>query len=177
VEALSLGDRVAVMSDGVIVQCAPPLTVYDSPATEFVGGFIGSPPMNFLDARVVDAAVLEVGGQRIQAPPRTTAATGRMVRLGVRAETITAHREERDGALRVTAEVVEPLGNATLVTARLADQPLKVQVAADFPVAPGDELRLELRPERLRLYDQADGSALLRGQALGQAGGSTAAEA
>jgi multiple sugar transport system ATP-binding protein len=160
VEALSLGDRVAVISDGQIVQCAPPLTVYDTPATEFVGGFIGNPPMNFLDARMVERAVLEVDGQRVPAPPGTAVAAGRATRVGVRAETITAHRDDRDGALRVAVEVVEPLGNVTLVTARLGAQPLKVQVPADFPVSAGDPLWLELRPDRLRLYDPAGGRAL-----------------
>jgi multiple sugar transport system ATP-binding protein len=160
VEALSLGDRVAVMSDGVIVQCAPPLTVYDTPATEFVGGFIGNPPMNFLNAQVVDAGTLEVGEQRLPAPPGMRVPAGRSVRLGLRAETITAYRSERDGALRATAEVVEPLGNATLVTARLAGQPLKVQVPADYQVSAGDPLWLKPRPDRLRLFDPAGGGAL-----------------
>src|SRR4051794_18596316 len=53
VEALSLGDRIAVMRDGVIVQCGTPMEVYSTPATEFVGGFIGNPPMNFLAGRVM----------------------------------------------------------------------------------------------------------------------------
>src|SRR6266516_6124432 len=53
VESLSLGDRIAVMREGVIVQCGTPMEVYSNPATEFVGGFIGNPPMNFLQGRVL----------------------------------------------------------------------------------------------------------------------------
>src|SRR5207244_5420158 len=71
VEALSLGDRIAVMREGQIVQVADPMVVYDQPATEFVGSFIGSPPMNFLRgfARATDGeSRVVIGGQSVRAP-------------------------------------------------------------------------------------------------------------
>ncbi|GAA2433599.1 ABC transporter ATP-binding protein [Actinomadura vinacea] len=156
VEALSLGERVAVMDEGEIVQAGAPLEVYDAPASIFVGGFLGSPPMNFLEA-VVDGGAIELEGQRIPAPPGWTAGP---VLIGVRAETIIASGTEAADALRAAAEVVEPLGSATLVTALVGGQRLKVQVPADFTVAPGDRLWLRPRPDRLGRYDPRTGLAL-----------------
>jgi multiple sugar transport system ATP-binding protein len=163
VEALSLGKRVAVMKGGQIVQCGPPLEVYDSPDSVFVGGFIGSPPMNFLDGtlrRDGDRAVIELGGQRAAGPASWASFTEGPVRLGVRAETITAYREERDGGLRATAEVAEPLGSTTLITALLGDQRIKVQVPPDFQINAGDDLWLDLHPDRARCYDPDSGQAM-----------------
>ncbi|WP_433476356.1 ABC transporter ATP-binding protein [Spirillospora sp. CA-142024] len=163
VEALSLGERVAVMKDGEIVQSGPPLDVYDSPASVFVGGFIGSPPMNFLDGtlrRTGDRAYVEVGAQRMTAPAAWSRLPEGPVRVGIRAETITAHRAEHDGGLRAVAEVAEPLGSTTLVTALIGDQRLKVQVPPEFPVDPGDELWLKPRPERTRCYDPESGRVM-----------------
>jgi multiple sugar transport system ATP-binding protein len=167
VEALSLGDRVAVMKDGEIVQCGPPLEVYDSPASVFVGGFIGSPPMNFLDATLRRSGgdmVIEVDGQRSAAPESWTGVSEGLVRIGIRAETITAHRVERPGALRAVTEVAEPLGSATLVTALLGDQRIKIQVPPDFTVSAGEDLWLGLRADRMGCYERESGSALVSGR-------------
>jgi multiple sugar transport system ATP-binding protein len=163
VEALSLGERVAVMRDGEIVQCGPPLEVYDAPASVFVGGFIGSPPMNFLDAalsRDGERTVIELDGQRSAAPESWRGLDEGPVRVGVRAETIIAQRQEAEGALRAVTEVAEPLGSATLVTAVLGEQRVKIQVAPDFTVVPGDELWLRLRPDRVRCYERDSGRAV-----------------
>src|SRR5919202_1428056 len=89
VEALSLGDRIAVMSQGDIIQCDRPMQVYDRPATTFVGGFIGTPPMNFLPGRVQreDGRVrVQLGGQSLHAPAAVAQAGD--VLVGIRAENI-----------------------------------------------------------------------------------------
>jgi len=109
VEAMSMGDRIAVMGDGVIVQCDLPMAVYDHPATQFVGGFIGSPPMNFVRGAMSDSAFVAEGVRlRLERPPR---AGGEIV-MGVRAEHL------RIGAEGLPADVlvVEPLGSHALVT-------------------------------------------------------------
>src|SRR5438477_3584541 len=90
-EALSLGDRIAVMREGQIVQVAEPMQVYDHPATEFVGSFIGSPPMNFLKGTARSHAGgthVEIGGQSLQAPAGVAQASE--VLVGIRAENIQA---------------------------------------------------------------------------------------
>jgi multiple sugar transport system ATP-binding protein len=152
VEALSLGDRVAVLNEGRVVQDGPPLSIYDAPVDEFVGGFIGSPPMNFLTGTLAGRWI-EIGNQRLAAPDLAGVPDGE-VRVGVRAEVITPSLTEVDGALRAVAEVVEPLGSSVLLTAALAGggPTIKVQAAPDFRVAAGADLWLAIKPERLRLY-------------------------
>jgi multiple sugar transport system ATP-binding protein len=167
VEALSLGDRVAVMREGVIVQCDDPLTVYDLPASEFVGGFLGSPPMNFLSGTLAGTnGVVELhlgGAARLPAPPALADLRGKPVRAGVRAETIGVSHEQRQGTARCVVEVFEPLGSAVLITADLDGQRIKVQAPSSFRAEPGDELWLTLPLDSLRWYDPDTGVALSTG--------------
>jgi multiple sugar transport system ATP-binding protein len=157
VEALSLGDRVAVMREGRIVQDGPPLSIYDNPVDEFVGGFIGSPPMNFLAATVPagGSGRVEIGEQSLAGPAGADGLAGQPVRVGIRAEAIAPSVTPVDGALRAIAEVVEPLGSSVLLTAVLAGggQQVKVQAPSDFRVDAGADLWLAVRPDRIRLYD------------------------
>ncbi|MDP9407706.1 MAG: ABC transporter ATP-binding protein [Actinomycetota bacterium] len=165
VEALSLGDRVAVMSTGRIAQVGPPLDIYDRPADAFVGGFIGSPPMNFLTGRLTggdgQGRQVEIEGQRLPAPAAHVGAAGdRGVLLGVRAENLTTSLEPRSDALQVDVVVNEPLGSHNLVTARLGEQVLKVQTASDFPVPAHGKLWITAPPERLVWFDAQTREAL-----------------
>jgi multiple sugar transport system ATP-binding protein len=105
VEALSLGDRIAVMREGQILQVGDPMTVYDRPATEFVGQFIGNPPMNFLKAAVSREnghARVQIGGQTLHGPAGLAEASGGEVLLGIRAENIRAADEPHQGAIGAT---------------------------------------------------------------------------
>jgi multiple sugar transport system ATP-binding protein len=154
VEALSLGDRVAVMRDGKIIQCGPPTGVYDTPAEEFVGGFLGSPPMNFLTGAVSDAdgaPRIDLGGQSLPVPAALKSFQGRELRLGVRPEAIAV--DGTDGALRCTLQVLEPLGSSVLLTADLCGQQVKIQAPAGFRADPGDELKVRLPAAQCRWYD------------------------
>jgi multiple sugar transport system ATP-binding protein len=162
VEALSLGDRIAVMREGQIVQCGTPMEVYDRPATEFVGSFIGNPPMNFLRGRLDGAdgrMWVAVGDAALPVPAGTTRWTGREVVLGIRAENIEASTAPAEDGLPARAEVVEPLGSHLLVTAVVGAQRLKLQTRTDFPVAPGDPLWLRPEPDKLRWFDPETGEA------------------
>ncbi len=170
VEALSLSDRVAVMRKGEIVQLGDPIDVYDVPATTFVGGFLGSPPMNFLDTTLTSDGSLRVGDQQIPAPPVLRAgsrqggngsATEQAVKLGVRAENIEVVQSGGNGYLRARVLVVEPLGSATLLTADVEGQTLKVQTPPTVRTKPGQDLWLHLTPEALRCYDGETGLAML----------------
>ncbi|SCL34636.1 carbohydrate ABC transporter ATP-binding protein, CUT1 family [Micromonospora rhizosphaerae] len=158
-EALSLGDRVAVMREGVVVQCDDPIAVYDRPASRFVGGFLGSPPMNFLIGGVDGAdresarVTVDLGGQVLRGPDALRPLHGADVHLGVRAETIGVSDRELPDALRATVQVFEPLGSAVLITADLAGQQIKVQAPNNFRVGPGDTVWLSFRSEHLRWYD------------------------
>jgi multiple sugar transport system ATP-binding protein len=177
VEALSLSDRVAVMRKGEIVQLGDPIDVYDDPVDTFVGGFLGSPPMNFLDAEATADGNLRVGEQQIRGPEYLRSADGRgttqgQVSLGVRAENIEVLRDDRPAeALRATVQVVEPLGAATLLTVDVDGQVLKAQTPPTVRSEPHQEVWLRVAPEAMRIYDKETGLALISDLRPGDSGG------
>jgi multiple sugar transport system ATP-binding protein len=166
VEALSLGDRIAVMREGQIQQVADPMVVYDRPATQFVGSFIGNPPMNFLQLRGLAERAnghvsVKIGGQVIEAPaPVAEVAEREEVLVGIRAENIQASPEETRGALRAETIVVEPLGSHLLLTTDVEGQVVKVVTRTDYPARPGQPIWLQPEPDKLRWLRAADGAAI-----------------
>jgi multiple sugar transport system ATP-binding protein len=159
VEALSLGDRIAVMRTGHILQVDQPMMVYDYPATEFVGSFIGNPPMNFLRG-VVQGADVSIDGQPVHAPSEVTRSGEDTVLMGIRAEYIQAthaNGSTGDGFFKAQTVVVEPLGSHLLITARIGEQLLKVVTRADFEVQPGQSLQLVPEMDKVRWLRSSDG--------------------
>jgi multiple sugar transport system ATP-binding protein len=149
VEALSMGDRTAVMNHGRLLQVDTPMVVYDHPSEVFVARFIGNPPMNVLRAVVRDGGV-ELEGHLLPLDPDGEA-PGSEVQLGVRAEYIQLARERGSGAIEGTVRVVEPLGSHLLLTVQLGGQQLKATSRTDFPVQAGDSVWLTPEPAALRL--------------------------
>ncbi len=166
IEAMSLGDRIAVMREGQIVQCGTPMEVYEHPATEFVGGFLGSPPMNFLKVRLesVDGELRAMLGEHGLPAPATLAGHGSPdVLLGIRAENIEAiplDGQAEHGGLVSQTLVVELLGSQMLVTGEIGDQQIKVLVRADAPIKAGDALVLRPEADKLRWFDAGSGHAI-----------------
>jgi multiple sugar transport system ATP-binding protein len=169
VEAMSLGDRIAVMREGRIVQIGTPMEVYDRPATQFVGGFLGSPPMNFLNVHIesVDGqAKAMLGGHGVPVPPELINRGDEHVLMGIRAENIEAGKANGDvptDAFVSRTLVVELLGSQMLVTAQVGDQPIKVLVRADAPIGPGDDLWLRPEPDKVRWFDVESRNAISTG--------------
>jgi multiple sugar transport system ATP-binding protein len=160
VEAMSLADRIAVMWHGEIVQYDVPIKIYQEPETTFVGGFIGSPPMNFLDLRVErrnGALAARLGDARI-APPATRL---ERLRLGIRPEDFEVMPfGPEEGAFASEVVVVEPLGPHLQLTARVEGQTIRVTAPPDLDVRPGATLALRPNPARLRWFDPDSGRAL-----------------
>ncbi|KLU09471.1 ABC transporter ATP-binding protein [Kocuria sp. SM24M-10] len=118
VEAMTIGDRVAVLKDGVLMQVDTPRALYDRPATEFVAGFIGSPAMNLFRSPVTDTGV-NLGTLAIPLSPAQRAAlTGHQVTVGIRPEDLTPAGEGQ--GLPIVADVVEELGADAFVYGHLA---------------------------------------------------------
>ncbi len=164
VEAMSLGDRVAVLRDGQVVQFGTPTEIYDHPADRFVGSFLGNPPMNFLRATVdPDDGRLRVEDAKFQAPPAYAQALaerkGQGVLVGIRPE----HVALEGGLLRGEVLVVELLGAQKLLTVRTGEHVLKVAVGSDRDARPGDRVNLDLPAAHLRLMDARTERALPRG--------------
>jgi multiple sugar transport system ATP-binding protein len=171
-EAMTLGDRVVVMRDGVIQQCGTPLEVYHRPANRFVAGFVGTPPMNFLEGTVVrdgDRLWFDEGTAKIAVPAWAGSAlggrVGSRVVMGVRPQAIA--EAPRAGAasqcsLEVRVTVVEFLGDKMEVYASTVKHPrLIAHVDAHHGIKPNETIRLHFDPSRLQFFgaDQ-EGAAL-----------------
>jgi multiple sugar transport system ATP-binding protein len=167
VEALSLGQRIAVMYGGRIVQHDTPSRVYDAPANRLVGAFIGNPPMNFLEGRAQAAggrAALVVSGRSLELPDRAAAWLAAhapdQVLAGIRPEHIAVSLREEPGAIAAVVVAVEPLGSQSLLTAAVGEQVLKVSVSVDFHADPEQPVWIRVDGSRVRLMDARTGDAI-----------------
>ncbi|MCY2925410.1 MAG: sn-glycerol-3-phosphate ABC transporter ATP-binding protein UgpC [Planctomycetota bacterium] len=163
-EAMTLGDRIVVMKDGVIHQCDSPLAVYSHPANRFVAGFIGTPAMNFLPGRLtLDGAdvLFDDGHARLRLPatqgPALRAWADKDVVLGVRPEAIALAAEGRfagaDNTLDAAVSVVEPLGEKMDVhTATGAHKAVIARVDAQPGLAAGQPARLHLDMRKVHIF-------------------------
>ena len=136
-EAMTMGDTIVVMKDGVIQQAAPPLEVYNEPANAFVAGFIGSPAMNFIELSVAGAKLVDPeNGLAIAIPDRlrgSLAGYGKAkVMLGVRPEALRPlpRNADANGAARLSIDVVQHLGHETLLDASSGPHRIVARVSA-----------------------------------------------
>jgi sn-glycerol 3-phosphate transport system ATP-binding protein len=158
VEAMTLADRMIVMNLGVVEQVGRPIEVYDSPASLFVAGFIGSPAMNFLPGRRAGDAV-EVGGNvRIRLPEALREKAGEAVTVGVRPEHLVA-TQGGEAAFRFEVETVEALGADSMVHGRFGGGMLVARVDGHDTPPVGTALAFAM-PERLHFFDTASGKRL-----------------
>src|SRR4051812_29837773 len=169
VEAMTLGDRVVVMKDGLVQQEGAPLELYDQPANRFVAGFIGSPAMNFVTTALTSsggALWAEAPGMRIRVPPAKQQAlerfTGQRVLLGVRPEALRPANgaDAADYSFDSVVEVVEPLGSEILLNVRVGDSPLVARVEPSTRLAAHERVRLAFDPARLHFFDTANEASI-----------------
>jgi sn-glycerol 3-phosphate transport system ATP-binding protein len=153
VEAMTLGQRLMVMNGGRIEQIGTPEDVYGKPATTFVAGFIGSPPMNLIKGDA-DGSRFTVGGQTLQLPhaaPRKGPLT-----LGARPE----HAEiDPQGLWSMTVDVQEMLGAERLVYGRIGNEPFTLRIDGTMaPPKAGDVLHLAVAPQHVHWFDVQSGA-------------------
>ena len=170
VEAMTMGERITAMKDGVIHQIDTPINLYDRPVDGFVAGFIGSPSMNFLTGGVVDDGGLwmDEGTQRIRLPDDDLEFlqdyVGKEVILGVRPEDISVAEEaedaEADGRIEVTLEVVEPMGNETFLHLRTERHKLVARIGSSASYSPGSKLPIVLDTSRAHYFDAESGARI-----------------
>jgi multiple sugar transport system ATP-binding protein len=160
VEAMTMGDRIAIMSDGVLQQVGPPQDVYERPANLFVARFIGNPPMNTVAGTVPRSngqVTVELPGGRAALPDALAGAVAHVstdkVVLGVRPE----HVALGDGPLPAVVAVVESLGHERHVVCRLEDGQLMIVRQPSSAAAPseGDRVRLAFDARHVHLFDAA----------------------
>jgi multiple sugar transport system ATP-binding protein len=162
-EAMTMADKIVVLNSGRIEQVGAPLDLYNNPKNKFVAGFIGSPKMNFLEARIAssdDGAAIEINGMAVRLPRRLgSAKVGDTVTFGARPEHLTvAGNGISLGEARV--DLVEHLGGQTVLYASLkGGQTLTVALEDQQPIRAGETVTIHIDPERCHLFS-ADGAVL-----------------
>ena len=171
VEAMTMGDRIVVLDAGKVQQVAPPLELYARPANLFVAGFIGSPAMNFIPGTVARGA----GGTRFHsneggvefpmsgpAAPTLEASAGRTLTLGVRPEDVAVvpAGDASRAATTMTLDVVEPMGNEIILTARSGALEITARVPPQPLPEPGKPIALAFDATKLHWFDGATGARI-----------------
>jgi len=163
IEAMTMADRIVLLRDGKIEQAGAPLDLYERPATRYVAGFLGSPAINFVPARLQGEGVLAIelsDGTLLALPAsgrdRLAARRGQPITLGVRPEHITrAIGELRPGLVRRTAliELVQPTGSRTYATFRLGNAEVVAELQAHDVSQPGETIEVAIDMNRVVLID------------------------
>jgi multiple sugar transport system ATP-binding protein len=154
IEAMTLADRVVVMSKGVVQQVGTPMEIYDRPANTFVAGFIGSPAMNLVSGDIADGVFT---GENIRVEGLAKNARG-PVTLGFRAEDATLASE--GGQIGAGIYSVELLGEATMISMRVGGELVSVKTTKDYRAEIGDAVRVNITPSACHLFDKASGARI-----------------
>jgi multiple sugar transport system ATP-binding protein len=162
VEAMTMADRIAVLSAGRKMQYDTPDNIYNHPAAVFVAGFTGAPPMNLADCALRGGRA-DLGGTEIALPPELAARANGAAKLkfGIRPENITlARQSESDLAVPAEVSLLEPLGAETLVSLKIGAAEMVSRCNAAFRDPPGTRLAVHMNPRHLHLFDAGSGAAL-----------------
>ncbi len=178
VEAMTLGERIAVQNQGIIHQIDDPLTLYHHPADSFVAGFIGTPSMNFFQGTLVRPdknTYFDEGSTRIKLPARLAAQVqahiNREVTFGIRPEDVTVGPQDlppTEGAgMTVRINVVEPLGHETILYLSTPKQAFLSKVESRLRLEAGAQVQVTLNLENAHLFDPGSGKNLTLGKSRG----------
>ncbi len=156
VEAMTMGDRIAVLRDGILQQVASPREIYDEPANMYVAGFIGSPQMNFIPV-TVQGQTAKASGFELQLPQAPGISAGV---LGIRPEDLS--EDVRDGApeVEMKVDVLEVLGSDQYLYGSVGGDDAIARVDPHLKVFVGDQVRLGINMRRLHLFDAETEKAL-----------------
>ncbi len=169
-EAMSMGDKIAIMNEGVIQQIGSPAEVYDHPASLFVASFVGSPAMNLLDCEYLQENGksfliagandfrLEISGalgKKIQEN-----ATSTQLILGIRAEDIFVSQERIEDAIQSEVYVVEPLGSENIIDLKIGENLLKVKTLPTVQPNIGQPIKMWFDKDRMHVFDKNTGKAI-----------------
>ncbi len=172
VEAMTMGDRIVVMKDGLIQQVAPPLELYDRPANQFVAGFIGSPPMNFFNGKIEQKAGgvwFNEGGFAVRLEENQAAAlvsrVGQDIVFGIRPEDVAdalfQSQPNPDHVAKAKVEVVEPMGAETYLYLGTGRNSFIARVTGGEIAEVNQELKLVFTMRKAHFFDKASGTTLV----------------
>ncbi|MFP4382243.1 MAG: ABC transporter ATP-binding protein [Candidatus Sumerlaeia bacterium] len=172
VEAMTMGERIVVMLDGTVQQCADPITLYEKPTNKFVAGFIGSPPMNFVDGQLTESGgtmYFQEGAFQIELSDRLKkkmdAFGKKNVTMGIRPENI--HDPDFIGNLPESAkieaqvEVIEPMGSETHVHISSGTANIVARLESHYRADMGQMVELMLDMSKAHFFDQETGKTIV----------------
>jgi multiple sugar transport system ATP-binding protein len=169
VEAMTMGDRIVIMKDGLIQQVGAPLEVYAAPQNQFVAGFIGSPAMNFIPATVASKdgqLCFSHAGFNLPVPAAKSKALAgykdKPVTMGIRPEDVheAKPQDAANSTFEALVEVVEPIGHEIYLDVKIGPAEIIARVSPDTPVKVGQKIRLAATTEKLHAFDQQTEKAI-----------------
>jgi len=158
-EAMTLADDIVVLDEGIVSQSGSPMEMYNNPKNIFVGGFIGSPKMNFISSKILSSSnnLTEVdlfGSSKISIPKTlSNASDGDEVQLGIRPEHLLIN-QDGDANWESKVFVVEKLGSGTFLYLEKDDEPLVVETEGDTNIQVGDTVKIGFTASRCHLFDK-----------------------
>jgi len=167
IEAMTMGDRIAIMNEGILQQIGTPDEIYFHPSNIFVAGFIGSPPTNFFDCTLSKDDTLDckefsypLSNELIEAISKSGAEE---FVLGVRPQDtlVSKKTDEKKNNVKATVEVVEPIGDQTVLDLRVGDNLVKAVVSPDFKTKAGDAFWITFPTDKIHIFDRKAGKTLV----------------
>ena len=169
VEAMSMADRIAVINEGRIMQLGTPIDLYDRPENIFVAGFIGAPPMNFVEGSLVEEAndylfvtdefKLSLGlelGELVKKNARSTE-----IILGFRPEHAKILTKPEPNTIKAKVYVIEPLGRDIIVNVKVGGRLYKIIASPDIVLKPGQDIWLKLYMDKIHIFDKKSEKAII----------------
>ncbi|MFW5838645.1 MAG: ABC transporter ATP-binding protein [Bacillota bacterium] len=163
IEAMTMADRIVVMKDGFIQQVGAPKEIYDNPNNIFVGGFIGTPPMNFFKGNITEEGMFSCEGMSVQTPKKQMdllkkrGYLGKEVIMGIRPEDIhdndAMRKKHAESVVKFKVDVAELLGSETSVFAKVGDNDVTAMIDARADIEIGDELEMALDMSKSHFFD------------------------
>jgi len=166
VEAMTMADRVAIMNGGLLQQFGSPTEIFRTPANQFVGGFIGNPPMNFLEGALGPEGTFNLNVFKFPlsaglAEVATRAGSDEIV-LGIRPQDVQVSLESiQEPCLCTETFATEPLGDQTILDVKVGDALVKAVVVPEFPADMGTEVWISFPAHKVHLFDKKTGKALI----------------
>jgi len=157
VEAMTLGDKIAVMRDGVVHQYAAPQETYDRPVNQFVAGFIGSPAMNFLSAQITT----DDSTTRVRAAPERVREFPEHVIVGIRPEDLDGPVSDEENVVTLHVAVTEQLGHSLLVHGDCGGQQIVASLDPHRSISIDSTVHLSVNLDTLHLFDPESGETLI----------------
>src|SRR6056297_3169861 len=165
-EAMTMGDRIAILNDGELQQIGEPLECYHRPVNQFVAGFIGSPSMNFLSVRQNGTSLEhDEFSYKISTDTRDRLADASDdVTLGIRPEHIYLGSSDEDNAIPVTVKVTEPMGEVTYVYFELGGETYTMSIDGERRIEAGENVHIVFPEEKIHIFDGQTGAAIKNSQ-------------